>query len=92
MEARAVKDIVQELYELAETLRDSNGLLTSGALLIQQAARIIETQPRIESERFLAHYNAALTGLLARSEADYICVTNNATQLARMSLHVRQDL
>lgn len=58
-------DIVQQLENLAQSLRDEFGCLSPASLLIQQVAQMIATQPRLESERFLAHYNAALTGILS---------------------------
>lgn len=57
--------VQQELLDLAEALRDSNHDLTPASLNIQYAVRCMDTLARVNSDRWINHFNAALTGLCA---------------------------
>jgi hypothetical protein len=85
-------DIIQKLLDLSEKLRDQNHMLTADSLLIRQAAQIIETQPKLQSARFIAHYNAVLPAVYAaNSDWTRDMYVREAATLARLSMSVVYD-
>jgi hypothetical protein len=86
------KSIQQRLIDLSEKLRGEDGHLTQESLDCQNASTLYGYVSRIKSDRWISHFNAALTGLLTSlNDYSYDEIIRGATRIADMATQAIPD-